>query len=271
MQRDPAHTPDTLTLVAIGAMAYAVATLIHEGAGHGTACVLGAGKPLVLSSVHFACDDAGMSAAGRVLLAAGGTLANFAAGALLLIALRATPRASGHLRYFLWLAMAVNFMAAAGYFLYSGVGSIGDWAEVVRGRSPAWAWRAGLTVSGGILYIGVVLLVLQEMAPLIGADDRRLVRARQLAVVPYLAGGILSCIAGLFNPVGMILVAISAAAASFGGTSGLAWMTGWLKSDRFPVSAESPPDIDRRWSWIVAGAIVTIIFIGVLGPGIRLS
>src|ERR1700687_2858528 len=47
--------------------------------------------------------------------------------------------------------------------------------------------------------------------------------AVRLASIPYFAGGILMCIAGAFNPQGMILILISAAASTFGGTSALMW------------------------------------------------
>jgi hypothetical protein len=200
---------------------------------------------------------------------AGGTLANFLAGGLFFLGLRLTRRGSPHWRYFLWLSMAINLMTGAGYFLFSGVANIGDWAEIVRDLSPRWAWRVGLSVAGAILYVGCVRLALGEMAPFIGAGVGRLARAKKLALVPYLAGGILSCVAGLLNPVGMVLVAISAAAASFGGTSGLAWMTSWLKDERIARSSEPPLSLDRRWPWIAAGGVCAALFVFYLGPGIR--
>ena len=270
MQTNPARSVDTLTLIAIAAVVYVLATLIHEGLGHGGACVLVGGKPLVLSSVHFECDDSGIGRNGTRLVAAGGTLANFVAGLLSLGGLRVARRGSAHLRFFLWLLMTVNLLQGAGYFLFSGVANIGDWAEVGRDLSHIWLWRIGLVVAGATLYLACVWLALREMTAFIGSGNHRIARAKKLALVPYLAGGILSCIAGVFNPVGMVLVAISAAAASFGGTSALAWMTEWLKSDSFPARPGPAISIDRRWNWIVAGAVLAVLFVAVLGPGIRL-
>jgi hypothetical protein len=71
----------------------------------------------------------------------------------------------------------------------------------------------------------------------------------------------------LFNPVSPILIALSAAAASFGGASGLLWLTEFLR--RGGRSAE-PVDLDRSYVWIVAGCIVSLVFVGILGPGVRL-
>jgi hypothetical protein len=260
--------PDTLTLIAIAFMVYALSTLVHEGLGHGGACVLVGGAPVVMSSVHFDCNDTGVGPGGRRIIAAGGTIANFAVGFLLWGALRGMRQSPAHWRYALWLGMTVNLFQAAGYFLFSGAGNIGDWAEVFQGLSPGWAWRGGLVVAGAVLYFAFILLSLHEMGSFVGGGEDRIRRARRLAVTPYLAGGTLSCVAGMLNPVGMVLVAISAAAASFGGTSGLAWMSE-LPGHRIAPRTEPPVMLDRRWSWILAGAILAALYVVVLGPGVR--
>jgi hypothetical protein len=65
---------DALTAGAIGILAYMLGNVLHEGAGHGGACLLVGAKPLVLSSVHFEC-----SLDSRLVMA-GGTLVNLLAG-----------------------------------------------------------------------------------------------------------------------------------------------------------------------------------------------
>lgn len=65
---------------------------------------------------------------------------------------------------------------------------------------------------------------------------------------------------------------ISAAAASFGGASALAWMAQLLRNrERFPRTAELAADIPRSWPWLAAGALTAAFFIGILGPGIVLT
>ena len=91
----------------------------------------------------------------------------------------------------------------------------------------------------------------------------------KLTLVPYITGGILSCVAGLFNPVGMILVAISAAAASFGGTSGLAWMWQMFRGNRIPRTAFEMPRLSHSRGWMIAAGIVGVLFISVLGRGLK--
>jgi len=117
-----AATPDLWTVIAIAIVAYVFASIIHEGVGHGGACLLTGRHPLAMSTVHFECDGEGR------IVAAGGTIANFAAGLGFWVASRLASRAT-QLRYFLWLSMTINLLQAGGYFLFSGVGNIGSCAK----------------------------------------------------------------------------------------------------------------------------------------------
>ncbi|MCU1300997.1 MAG: hypothetical protein JWQ87_1281 [Candidatus Sulfotelmatobacter sp.] len=260
---DPTH-PDLVTVAAIAIVATVIANLIHEGLGHGGMCVATGGRPLVLSTVHFDCR------ADTRLVAAGGTLANLIFGALFWIASRAVKR-SASWRYFFWLLMTFNLLSAGGYFLFSGIGNIGDWAAVVAGWQPAWAWRVGLAALGVVTYFFVfVPLSLRELLPFLGNDVKlRVRRARQLTVTPYLTAGVLSCVAGALNPVSPLLILISAAAASFGGNSGLAWMSNLLSGPRFPSTEFQMPEIERSLGWIIAAVVVATAFIAGLGPGVK--
>ena len=100
---------------------------------------------MVLSTVHFQCS------ADTRLVAAGGTLANLIFGAVFWGAARAVKRAATW-RYFFWLLMTFNLFDAGGYFLFSGIGNFGDWAAVVAGWQPPWAWRVGLVALGTVAY-----------------------------------------------------------------------------------------------------------------------
>jgi hypothetical protein len=255
--------PDLWTIVAIAVVATALASFIHEGIGHGGACLLTGGHPLALSTVHFECAREGR------LVDAGGTIANVIAGLLFFLGSRMVLR-STRLRYFLWLSMTINLFSAAGYFLFSGVGGIGDWAAFIEGLHPAWMWRGGLIILGIVSYPLVAWFVMLEMRPFLGPNrQERLRRAKRFNFVAYFTGGILACVAGFFNPVGMILVAISAAAASFGGTSGLLWMGLLLRGGMISADNFEMPAFTRSRSWMVAAALVAIVFVGVLGPGLK--
>jgi hypothetical protein len=95
----------------------------------------------------------------------------------------------------------------------------------------------------------------------------------RLSAIPYFAGGILMCIAGALNPIGMMLILISAAASTFGGTSGLIWSTNWL--NRGTMIPYGPPGeamaIERSWPVIVAAGACAIAFVAVVGHGVRFA
>jgi hypothetical protein len=255
---------DLFTIAAIAMVATVITDFIHEGLGHGGLCVATGGQPLVLSTVHFECS------ADTRLVAAAGTLANLIFGSVFFVAERAVKQ-SASWRYFFWLLMTFNLFDAGGYFLFSGVGNFGDWAAVVAGWQPAWAWRVGLIALGTITYFFLfVPLCLRELRPFLGRDDRvRVGRARELTLTPYLTAGILSCVAGALNPVGPLLILVSAAAASFGGKSGLAWMWTLLHNPGIASSELQMPEIERSLGWIVAAVILAAMFIAGLGPGVK--
>ena len=262
-----ASLPDLLTVTAIALVAYGVSNFLHEAVGHGGACVALGGKPVALSSVHFSCGDEAISALSRRSVAAAGTIVNFIAGAIGLVFFKATnPDRKPHMAYFLWLFTTLNFLMGAGYFLFSGVGNIGDWAVVARGTVSPLIWRPTMTVFGGALYFLLARRSGQWLGALVGSDDLSMRRSRLLTVPAYIAGGLLFSLSALFNPVSPVLIAISAAAASFGGASGLLWLTRFTQTGK--QSAE-PAKLERSYSWILAGGIVSLIFVAVLGPGIR--
>jgi hypothetical protein len=195
---------------------------------------------------------------------------NFVLSILFWILLRTFRKLEASIRYFTWLFMTFNGLAFAGYLAVPTLLGFGDWFDFIQGLSPEWLWRVSLIVIGVILYFGVAYVAVHEFEFLQTRDpSERRGRAWILNLVPYLSGGIALCISGLFNPVGPELILISAAAASFGGASGLIWMSPW-SAGKAP-DANTPPlpaTIKRNWWWILAGLIALIFLIFVLGPGI---
>jgi hypothetical protein len=259
---------DAFTVGAIAILAYMLGNMLHEGLGHGGACLVTGGEPLVLSSVHFECSN------DTLLVDAGGTLINLLAGVLFFLLGRLTSSGYPRLKYFFWIAMTINLYSGTGYFLFSGIGGIGDWAAFIQGFSHQWLWRIALTILGAVTYYLAARLSLLELRPLIGSDkEERYRSARRLTSIPYFAGGILMCIAGAFNPKGAILILISAAASTFGGTSGLLWATPWL--NRGTVIPYGPPreplPLPKSWPLIVAACVIAIAFIAILGPSVRFA
>jgi hypothetical protein len=266
--RPKAHLAgDTLTIASVAILVYVTGSILHEGVGHGGACLAVGGSPILVSTVNMVC-----SGEYRVVMAAG-TFMNVVTALVFFALGRRTSASAPVWKYFFWLGMTVNLFCAAGYFAFSGVGGFGDWAMFIQGLGSQLAWRIGLTVFGTVTYLLAAWFSLRELRPLIGSDkDLRYRRAVGLAWTPYFTGGILACIAGAFNPAGLILVVLSAAASTFGGTSGLVWMAEWLKGDTIPPGSEAEPaPIPRSWGWIVIAAIAACVFVAVLGPGLRFA
>ena len=114
-----AEKPDLVTLAAIGVVAYLTANLVHEGLGHGGACLLVGGKAKAISSAWFECEIVGVSPWGQRAVKAAGTVAKLLVGsgaALALVRLR--PRGA-HVYYALWLLAMANLFPATGYLMVS--------------------------------------------------------------------------------------------------------------------------------------------------------
>ena len=261
---------DALTVIAVSALAFIASNVLHEGLGHGGACLLVGGKPLSLTAVYFDHDSAGLSDLQSRFIAAGGPIVNLITGLAGLIALRGMKGVPGPGRYLVWLVTTLGLFMATGYLLFSGVGGIGDLAIVTKGLQPAWLWRVLLALAGAALYLLSAIVAAAEFGRIAGPPSEALVaRASRIALVSYLTGAVVICAAGILNPQGFIFVLISAVASTLGGASGLLWMMRMLRSPRFsrPDSAELA--LPRSWGWIVAAAVALLIYVAVLGPGIQ--
>jgi len=262
---------DRPTLVALGVLAFALTNVSHEALGHGLATLAVGGKAVLLTTCNF--DSSGNYS--RWIPAAGG-LMNLAVGLGSLVTLRLTSRLGPRLRYFLVLVAAFNLFFAFGYPAYSGIAQFGDWAAVISGLEPHWLWRVLLVVVSIAGYYGSMKLLAGPLAPFAGnaavpiggmPDNARLGR---ITLTPYIAAMILACLAGALNPNGwrtMLTAGLPAAAAAFGITQ----MDHFVPSVWKKASQEVLEPLQRSSLWIIAGVLVLIFFVGVLGPGIRIS
>jgi hypothetical protein len=44
--------------------------------------------------------------------------------------------------------MMMNWFYGAGYFIFSGLSNVGDWAVVINGWDPNWLWRGLMPIVG---------------------------------------------------------------------------------------------------------------------------
>lgn len=249
---------DALTICAISLLAGMLANVLHEGLGHGATALLTGAESGVLSTVAWSSD------VDTRLVAAGGTLANLAAGMAFWIALRSAKGASTRLRFFLLNSLAFNLFAGTGYFFFSGVTNFGDWAVVIAGLQLHWLWRTLLVVTGIAAYFGAVLLVGIGLVRYVGVPRNQPHRLRKLTFIPYFSGVLLSVAGGLMNPIGIQLVWQSALPGAAGADSGLLWLRYYIPKGTVPERRSD--GIDRNYPWIIA----SLVFVFVLGRGISL-
>jgi hypothetical protein len=263
----PRRSPDPWTVLAIGAVAYVVSNLVHEGLGHGGAAVLVGARPQALSSAWFLSDMSGVGPWGVRAVKAGGTVANLVLGGVLFLLVRSFRRPSPHLYYLAWLTMTVSLLKGGGYLMTSPFIGFGDWKEFIEGLEPALGYKIGFTLLGVALSFAALFAGIRTADPILGREGaERFRRAAWMCWLPYVvAGGVLFSVAALFNPGGPIFIATSAAA-HLGGTAWLAWLPAWIGKDR--PDAVFLGEVSRHPGWIVAGVAAAAFCIFVLGPGI---
>lgn len=262
---------DWLTVIAVAVVTHAVTVSVHEGLGHGGACLLVGCRPQLLTTMQFVGDDRTLSGAAIKFIAAGGTLANLVAASIAVGFLRRRRARASAGTFFLWLFATINLLQACGYLVYSGVSNIGDWADVVRSFRPAWIWRGALILLGGGSYWLATRWAMGQLGTRLSSSGRaRVADANRYTLTAYAVGGLLSLAAGLFEPGGAIIVLISGVAASLGGASGLAWGPQLLNDPHLGEPQELVLSITRDWRWIVAATVAATVFVFVLGRGVSL-
>jgi hypothetical protein len=256
-------------VVAIAIVAYAADDMVHEVLGHGLACALTGVPTLSLSSVALQTGSISR------FVAAAGSIMNTVVGMLAFFLFRRV-RSFGGTRYFLWLFASINLFNGTGYLFFSGLLAIGDWSVVIAGLEPHVVWRALLAVAGAALYVGAVRLSARTMASLVrGGDvDRRDVG--RLVFPAYVAGGLLLVGASALNRIDPSLVLTSGVSSGFGAMAGLltvprlveAGAGGGVGAGGTGAGAQ-PLRFNAGWS--IAAALIALVFVAVLGPGVRLS
>jgi hypothetical protein len=265
----PTAVDDRPTLAALGILAFALADVSHEAIGHGLATLAVGGKVVLLTTCNV--DSTGTYS--KWIPAAGG-LMNLTVGLLSLAASRFLPRLSPHLRYFLLLVAAFNLFFAFGYPAYSGIARFGDWAAVISGLEPSWFWRVLLVVVAVAGYYGSMQLLAKVIAPFtrtsitsIG-DTPDKARLRRITNIPFIAALVLAGLAGSLNPRGLLFM-LTAGLPAAAAAAGLTQLDHLLETRWSKTSLVVSEPMQRSYPWIVAAGVILILFVAVLGPGIR--
>jgi hypothetical protein len=131
-----------------------------------------------------------------------------------------------------------------------------------------WLWRTLLVVTGIAAYFGAALLVGIGLVRYVGAPRNQPHRLRKLTFIPYFSAVLLSVAGGLMNPIGIQLVWQSALPGAAGADSGLLWLRYYIPKGTVPERRSD--GIDRSYPWIIVAAILSLVFVFVLGRGVAL-
>lgn len=257
---------DRLTIVGAGLLLMPLTTMWHEIGGHAAACAAQGGHVATLGAFYADCE--GLAGAPHRIVALAGVAVDTAlAGATYLLWRRAT---GDTVRLMLWLLWTTKAFVAAGYFCFSGVTGVGDLGPGTNGGigplpSP-WLWRIGELGVGITLYIWLIRAAIGSLSSMVGDSPATRTVRRAIGYSYYLTLGLAAVVVGLFNPVGIFITIMSAAASSFGGAAG------------FLAVAPTVPEGERRLRFVVPrslpvlllGIAATLAFAIMLGPSIHL-
>jgi hypothetical protein len=254
---------DRITVIAVSALACILQDVLHEGLGHGVTAWLSGSRQVTMSTVALQSDIE------TRWVSANGTLVNLFFALIFWLLLLRPQRYEPTTRYFLVLAMAGNLFTGTGYFFFSGVTNFGDWAAVIRGLQPHWAWQLGLIVGGVASYYASILVVAANLKPF-QQKNQVSQRLRVLCWTPYFTDGILAGLGGLLNPLGSFYLIASALPSTLGANAGLLSLPSMMRRMSGSEEEQVGP-IRRRPAWIVAATVASLLFIFVLGRGITWS
>jgi hypothetical protein len=246
-------------ILAVAALAAVLVDLLHE-IGHLVATALPLGvTPLSISTIGV--SSRGASAA----VAAAGPVTNLLLALCLLGAssLALTPA----WRWFAWLFGTGNLFNATAYLIYSAASGTGDWAVASGALAPPGLWRPLVGLAGCGLYAASVAVSAGVLRSLCASGVVAPARVERYCALSYVCGGGVLTLGAVFNPVSPWYVLTSGVATGFGAMAGL-MLVPFLLRGLPPSEAES---LRIGWPWIAAAVVAAAIFVGVFGPGVRLS
>jgi len=255
--------PDSVTVVAIAAIAYVTASLVHEAIGHAGAGLLVGVRPAIIASTHVVPASVPAAAWQRAATAGAGSLANLAAGLVAwgLGRLAIAP----WWRYFLWLSASVNIFFCGSYVAASSLFAFGDWTDVENELRIGQIGRVAIAIAGVLLCRTALRIAQRKLDPFLPEDSgERLRTARTLSRTAWIAGTIVIAAAGLAGARQVDLP--YALAWTLGGTCWLAFVPKGVGGSGRSHDVLALP---RSRAWIAAGAVTAILYIALLGPGLH--
>jgi hypothetical protein len=254
---------DTCGAASVGAAAYALCDTLHE-LGHLAATLL----PVHVSVLSISSVGISTTTSSPVVALAG-PLVNLLLGGALPLSRRVDL--PSNLRYFLWLFGTVNLFNGVAYLMYSALLGSGDWAAVFNALAPAALWRPAAAIGGASLYAGAVFASLGVVRGFIAEGVVSKAQAERYCLGAYWAGGSLLVAASVLNPISPWLILTSGAATGFGAMVGLVLVALMSRGSHTKLDAPKAKPIQFGRMSVLGGALASLGFVLVLGPGVKLT
>lgn len=260
---------DVTTAAILGLTVFLGSALVHEGLGHGGACLATGGRVRGVSLANAGCEGSRAPAVESVA----GPLANVAVGGASAGWLLSRPPRDPVAYSYLWLQSSVHLFQASGYLMVGPWVPVGDMGTggALAGVSRPLPAQLALSAAGAGMTFGTVLLSNHLAAPLWGRGaslDRE--SRRRMTVLPYALGGGLVTASSIANRAGPEFAA-SAGVANLAGTLFLAYIPLFFADEVFipgPPTDEAPRSLRAQKAWLIAGGVVATAAIATLGPGV---
>jgi hypothetical protein len=266
-----AFADDRITVSSIAVLAFIVADIAHEGAGHIFGFYLAGGKSALLTTTHLT-EWVALGDPQWRIFDLGGPAGNLASAFLAWLILRSVRKRPVQLQFFLWLVMAFSLFWAFGSMIFCGVTGRGDWMALIQGTKFLWPVRILFVLLGLFLYRISIRLLAMELRSIISISDPNISsRLARLIWISYISGGLIACAGAILDPHGPIEMLRSGALSSFGAAIGLFYIRrNFLRLTDRPPDPPAANPIRRDLPWILAALAGAIYFIGILGPGIQI-
>jgi hypothetical protein len=267
-ERDRRVEIDTPTLITVSALAWAVANIFHEIVGHaGAAVVLGIPVRAVSTTTAYVDWTAIESVTEDRVINAAATPVNVLTGALALAVLRWLQVSSTATRYFLWLFATVSFTMATWNMVTLPLLGAGDWGAITDNLDRAGLWTAAVVAVGVVVVVVGYRLSLRLFLP--DLRDRPRLR-HKIIVVPVATMIVVQALSVLPSP---FATAPAEANHLLASVFAFAHLIGWAILVNRGVGPRSPRPVhdltlDRSTGWLATGAVIILVFIAVLGPGL---
>jgi hypothetical protein len=264
---------DFLTLIAISIISWSVVNITHETLGHAGFGLLSGFKIKAVNTTTAYLDvdwDSEISQNGFLklrLFLIGGVLLNFITGIIALIILFYCRSIKVHGRLFLWLFASFSYVVVVMNLVTAPLTGGGDFAEIIRTYDNQLLVRLIILITGIIIMILGYFFLQRIFIPY--SKGSRNIRS-YLTIIPVATTVVIQSLSIVRSPFANLPPDQNHLLASVFAYMHLIIWSLFVIFFPFPDNKNTIDNtfLPRSISWIIAGTIVALFYLFILGPGI---